>query len=312
LASFFGMVTRMSGGQQSVTAGTMEEDLEAGAGGRMEGGWLGLGHPNMFAALLLMTMPIWFFAVSHIKHGIRRLIAEVAVINGFLGILFTYSRSAWIGSALGVGLVGLADRQSLRRIVLFVIIFAIAAQTIVVFTINMSLVDIVVNRVEQLESSTFSARPYIYRSAFELIGAHPWLGVGLGAFTAYAPATVIGWVPKHPHNVILAYAAESGIPAAIAFAALLLRILWMAFRNLRRVGRIKGYGFIALGVCGALLGLTAQMMAVHVFYHRILGYGFYALAAMVVSMDRMIREGQFDEIEKIDPAVRSRGSAWTG
>jgi O-antigen ligase len=311
-ASLFGMSTRLMGGEKAITAGTMETNLEEGAGGRVEGGWLGLGHPNMFAALLLMTMPIWFFAVSHIKRGIRRLVAEVAVINGFLGILFTYSRSAWLGSALGVGLVGLADRQSLKRIVLFVLVFTVAAQMIVMLTINMNLIDIVANRFKQLQESTFSARPDIYRSAFQVVKEHPWLGVGLGAFVVHAPPIALGWVPKHPHSVLLAYASEAGVPCAIAFAVLMLRILWMAFMNLKRIGRIKGYGFISLGVCGALLGLYAQMMVVQIFYNRILGYGFYALAALTVATDRMIREGQFDELEKTDPAERSKGSAWIG
>ena len=71
-------------------------------------------------------------------------------------------------------------------------------------------------------------------------------------------------------------------------------------------------GLIALGVTGALLGMYAQMMVVQIFYHHILGYGFYALIAMVVATDRMIREGQFDELEKVDAVERSKGSAWIG
>ncbi len=310
MASLFGMATRLTGGADAITAGTMGQNLGEGAGGRMEGGWLGLGHPNMFAALLLMTMPIWFFAVSHLKHGIRRLLAEVAVINGFLGILFTYSRSAWVGSILGIGLVGLADRKSLQRIFLFVIIFAIVAQTVVLFTIDMNLVEVVINRVRQLETTTFSARPYIYASTIQVIKAHPLMGVGLGAFPAHAPATPFGWVPSHSHNVYLAYAAEAGIPAAFLFSILMVRILAMSVRNLRVVGRVPGYGFIALGSCGALLGLIAQTMAVQVFHHRILGFSFYALAAIVVALDRMIREGQFDELGSVEPGVRSRVSPW--
>ncbi len=89
MASVTGMATRLMGGAKAMTGGTMGENLEEGAGGRVGGGWLGLGHANMFAAHLLMTMPMWFFAVSHLKHGFRRVMAEVAVVNGFLGLLFT-------------------------------------------------------------------------------------------------------------------------------------------------------------------------------------------------------------------------------
>lgn len=311
-ASIVGMVTRLMGGGVAITAGTMERDLEAGAGGRMGGGWLGLGHPNTFAALLLMTMPIWFFAVGHLRHGIRRLVAEVAVINGFLGILFTYSRAAWVGSMLGVGLVGLADRKSLRRIFLFSIIFAIAAQTLILFTTDMNLVEVIANRIKQLESSDFSSRPLIFASAIQVVKAHPWLGVGLGAFRAHAPAIALGWVPTHAHNAYLSYATEVGIPAAVVFVTLLVRILAMSVRNLRAIGRLPGYGFIALGSCGALIALTTQAMVEQLFQHRMLGFGFYALVAIVVALDRMIKEGKFEELESAEHGSGPTGSPWIG
>jgi O-antigen ligase len=237
-------------------------------------------------------------------------VAEFAVINGFLGILFTYSRAAWFGSVLGVGLVGLADRKSLRRIVLFSIIFAIAAQTLILFTTDMNLVEVIANRIKQLESSDFSARPQIYASAIQVIKTHPLLGVGLGAFRAHATAVPQGWVPMHAHNAYLAYATEAGIPAALVFVTLLVRILAMSVRNLRAIGRLPGYGFIALGSCGALIALTAQAMVEQVFHHRTLGFGFYALVAIVVALDRMIREGQFDEIKVSEPGTRAARSVW--
>jgi O-antigen ligase len=310
MASFTGLAARLMGGAEAITPATMEQNLEEGAGGRAAGGWLGLGHPNMFAAMLLMTMPIWFFAISHLRHGIRRLMAEVAVITGFLGLLFTYSRSAWLGSAFGIGLVGLADRKALQRVVLFGLIFAIAAQTVVLFTLNTNLIEIVITRFEQLETSTFSSRPFIYASAMQVIRAYPLMGTGLGGFPAHAPATPMGWVPAHSHNVYLAYATEAGLPAAFLFIVLMVRILWMAVRNLRIMGQLPGYGFIALGSAAALIGLTAQTMAVQIFHHRILGFGFYGLVAIVVCIDRMIKAGQLDPEVIAAEEGDSAGSIW--
>ncbi|MFH1866384.1 MAG: O-antigen ligase family protein [Candidatus Eisenbacteria bacterium] len=310
MISFFGVATRLMGGAAAITAGTVGQNLEEGAGGRIRGGWLGLGHPNMFAALLLMTMPTWLFADSHLKHGVRRLVAEVAVIIGFLGLLFTYSRSAWMGATFGIGLVGLADRKSLLRVLLFAAIFAIIAQTVVLFTIDMSLIEVITNRFKQLGSSTFSGRPDIYASVIQVIKAHPLMGVGLGAMPLHAPPTPMGWVPANAHNIYLAYAAEAGLPAAFAFALLMIRIVAMSISNLRKIGRLPGYGFIALGSCSAMLCLAVQTMFVQIFTHRILGFGFYAVAAIVVATNRMIREGQFDEIESKEPGARSATSPW--
>ena len=101
-------------------------------------------------------------------------------------------------------------------------------------------------------------------------------------------------------------------PAAFFFTILVIRLLAMSVRNLRAMGRVPGYGFVALGSCGALVGLVAQTMAVQVFHHRILGFGFYALAAIVVSLDRMIREGQFEELASLEHGASSRRSPWIG
>ena len=310
IVSGTGLAQRLMGGGAAITAGTVGENLEAGAGGRLHGGWLGLDHPNMFAALLVMSMPIWFFMVSHLRHGIRRLFAEFAVVIGFLGLLFTYSRSAWLGSAAGLGLLGLMDRASLKRLVIFSIVFVIAAQGLALFMTNMNLVDVVVGRIEEFQSSDFSARPSIYRSAFVLIREHPWTGVGLSTFWFHAPPIGLGFVPKHAHNVFLNYAAEAGIPAALVLVTIFGMAMVLSVRSVRRVGRLPGYGFLALGICAALIGLLAQMMAVQIFRQSLLGYGIYALLAIIVALDRMIREGQFDDIREQTAPESGEGGVW--
>lgn len=312
-ASLIGMISRVTGGAAAVTSGTMSRDLAEGAGGRMGGaggGWLGLGHPNMFAAMLLMTVPLWFFSVSHLKRGVRRLVAEFAVINGFLGLLLTYSRSAWLGTALGIGLVGLADRKTLRWLVVFVFLFAVSAQTIILFTTGLNLTDVVVNRIMQLEESKFSGRPDIYKQTIAVVGAHPLLGVGPGGFREHAPPSKKGVVYHHTHNVFLQHAAATGIPSAILFAAFWFSIMVISIRNVRRVGKVPGYGFIALGTAAALVALTAQALVVQIFHQRILGYAYYSLAAMVVALDRMIREGEFEKLKKVSGARTASGHGW--
>lgn len=310
-SSTFGVIDRVVGGATEVTQGMMEEELAAGAGGRMRGGWLGVPHPNMFAAILLMTVPFWFFAVGHIRGAVRKFIAEAAVVTGFMGFLYTYSRSAWSGAVVGLGLVGLADRKALARIVVFVLIFAIVAQTVMLFTYNMNVIDVVSSRFEQLEKSDYSGRPAIYRANFAVIRKYPLLGVGMGAFRAHAPADAGGWAPTNTHNAYLSFAAESGVGAGLAFALAMFILIRTAFRNLRSGGRTPGYGFIALGSCGALLGLSAQMLVVNIFQHRLVGYAFYALAAVIVVFDRMVKEGAFDAAG-VRAAEPGRRSIWIG
>jgi len=294
LAASFGMFDRITGGSRQITAGTQAEQLAAGAGGRLRGGWFGLGHPNMFGGLLLLTMPYWFFMVSHLRNAWRRLAAEGAVVISFLGLLFTYSRSAWLGSLAGLGLVGLADRRSLKRIFLFGLLFLLIAQGTVYMTTGRSLADVVVSRFEQLEESGFSSRPDIYASAAAVVASHPWLGVGPGMFRHHAPQTATGFVPQHAHNAFYQYAAEVGIPAAVVFVVFYFFLVNLARKNLKLVPRSPDYAFLAMGSGAALIGIGAQMMVIEVFQQEILGFGFYALAAVIVTLNRMWNEGVFD------------------
>lgn len=76
--------------------------------------------------------------------------------------------------------------------------------------------------------TSLSGRGIIWQRALELMASHPWLGVGPMHF-AYYP----NGVAAHPHNALLQWAAEWGIPSAIllfvgvtlALRALLARIL---------------------------------------------------------------------------------------
>lgn len=73
-----------------------------------------------------------------------------------------------------------------------------------------------------------SQRSITRRTGWEMVKAHPWLGLGpeqiKPQFDAYVPANVPRPLPRgwygHLHNIYLQYAAERGIPA-------LMFLLWM-------------------------------------------------------------------------------------
>ena len=289
-----GLYNRFGGAVEAVHATT--EEIEAGViGGRAEGAgtaFLGLGHPNFLGAFLIMSMPFWFFAVDHLKRRWHKLLADGAILLGFLGLLFTYSRSAWFGVVAGIGMLSLSDRRAITRIIVFLILFAVVAQALSLAYTGTGAADLVAMRFEQLNRSNYSARPAIFRSALEVIGNNPLTGVGPGAFSYHADSSMVGGVLLQAHNLLLTIAAEMGIPAAITYIILLIAIFRMGIRNLRAVAREPGYGFIAQGAYAGFFAIVAQTFFVHLFHHRNVGYALYALLAIIVAMNRMVREGQ--------------------
>jgi O-antigen ligase len=289
-----GLYNRFGGAVEAVHA--TAEEIEAGViGGRTMGagtGFLGLGHPNFLGAFLIMSMPFWFFAVDHLKRAWHKLFSDAAILLGFLGLLFTYSRSAWFGVVTGIGMLSLSDRRAIIRIIVFLILFAVVAQALSFVYTGMGATDLVAMRFEQLNRSDFSARPAIFASALEVIRNNPLTGVGPGAFPWHADNSMVSGILTQAHNLLLTIAAEMGIPAAIVYVIFLVAVFRMGMRNLRAVAREPGYGFIAQGAYAAFFAVVAQTFFVHLFYHRNVGYAFYALVGIIVALDRMVREGQ--------------------
>jgi putative inorganic carbon (hco3(-)) transporter len=113
-----------------------------------------------------------------------------------------------------------------------------------------------------------STRLIIWGRALELIRDHPWLGVGPDNYPAairagYLRPTDREWdtpsYAAHAHNMVLHIAAESGIPAAVAF----LIIWWRLLSALARVCARDHLGMIAIGVFGALLAFFVRSLTDH-------------------------------------------------
>jgi O-antigen ligase len=85
-------------------------------------------------------------------------------------------------------------------------------------------------------------RSVIHRIGWEMIKAHPWLGVGpeqVGkVYKGYVPADVkklpTGYY-QHLHNVYIHYAAERGVPTMLMLVWMLLRALYDFVVTLRRL-----------------------------------------------------------------------------
>lgn len=288
-----GLFDRLSAG--GATGVTEWEERMGIHGVRVAGageGWFGLVHANYLGMFMLACVPIWLFGVVHLKRLAHRTFAEAAAVVGFMGLLFTYSRSAWVGFMAGLGLLGLVDRKVIVRIVVFFLIFAVAAQALSLAYAGVSVWTLVSSRFEQLQRTGFSYRPAIIASDLDLMKAHPILGVGLGAFRWHVRPPWEGADLRHAHNLVLAIACEMGIPAAVVFILLAMRLFFMVVANLRRLRGTPGYAFLAQGAFAAFIGITGQSVVVHLFHHLNPGYALFSLFAIIVVLNRMIVTGQ--------------------
>ena len=183
---------------------------------------------NMMSLVFCVTLGLVFSS-----QGRNRLIAAAAAFAIFLGIVFSYARSAWIGLVAGLALFAYLKG---RRI--FV---ATAAAGAVVLMLALGVSP---SLRERFSSSFNSAqnleRLYIWKTSLAMAADHPFVGIGPGVYRqvveGYREGYNIRWTTaSHAHNSFIMVAAESGWPALALFLALLAAALWGPGARLRHL-----------------------------------------------------------------------------
>jgi len=199
------------------------------------------GHPNLLGALLSILLLVIIDDVAEAR-GWAQAWFTLAASAGLVGLLTTFSRSAWLAFGLGL-LCWLArnvwhDRPSLahlqelvrsrgvrlwRRYTQFIIPIVMGAGFLLLHH------DLVTSRFLHLdtpiESRSITDRQTDANLAVELIKGNPWRGVGVNNYLVAVRA--IEPDSRTVHNVVLLTAAELGLPGAALW-------LWLALRGLAR------------------------------------------------------------------------------
>ena len=174
----------------------------------------------------------------------------------FLGVtlLLTLTRSVWIAS-----LACLLVAAWLRFPTLKTLLVSIAGILILVVCLPDSLQKRLASIWDPAHPSN-AARLEIWRTGVQMVGANPWFGVGpqrvSKVFFDYHPDPGArqrgGFFWIHMHNNLLQFAAERGIPCALAWLWLVLRMgrdHWRGFRRARLPSLEKSVhagGFLSL------------------------------------------------------------------
>lgn len=227
----------------SLKIGIVDWVMAAGgaAPGRMDAFF---GYPNWLAAYLLMpwaaTLGLWGESLS--QRSWRRWIGW-SLLLGLLGgcILLTDSRNAWIGAAV-IALI-LVVYEGLRWLAWAGLGYAIAVlwasfgswgrdffrQWIpALFWARLS-----GEKFAELSRPLAESRQYQWQFAWQMTEARPWLGWGSHSFTQQYEAATQFWM-GHPHNLVLMFSAEFGLPATLLLlgilGSILGRSLWICLR----------------------------------------------------------------------------------
>lgn len=220
------------------------------------GHWMTLSGHLMMALMFIGAMLLF----SKERKWSVWLVVAGAVVS--VALLLANSRSMWGGAAAGaIWLLWFKKKW----LVLLVPALAVMVLALNPFNVRQRVLDLVKPRVGMTDSTTH--RYVLRRVGWEMIKAHPWVGVGpeqvLPQFKQYIPADVpqpipTNWYYGHLHNIYFHYAAERGVPALLALLWILLGSLVTFARALRRLPKDSEVRWVLHGVIAATIAVMVS------------------------------------------------------
>jgi O-antigen ligase len=210
--------------------------------------------PFLIPAALILSEELLAPRVLRLSRPIK----AIALAALTLGVLFSFSRGAWLNLALGVGVM--FGVLSLRR--------GGARRALAFLGVGLCVATLVAGAVAVSGSSDFlveRARPQSYdseRFGAQAVGIHAAeqypLGAGPGQFEQIAPISA--------HSTYVRVLAEQGVAGLATLAALLIFTLGVALRN-ALLGR-DTYGIGSAALLGAWCGILANSFFVDTLHWR--------------------------------------------
>jgi putative inorganic carbon (hco3(-)) transporter len=235
------------------------------------------GDANDLAYILSTTLPLTLWLLR--RRGLQRVfvLGLVAVIS--IADVLTFSRGAAFGLGCAVVWLAFTRRHQLRTALVPLTLVAILVGVVAVA--QPARLGTALTNKTAVAGLNISHRLDAWRSAVELIAAHPLVGVAPGNFQFYS-AAVDGRPPTDAdptvvHNTYLDIGAEVGLPAL----ALLLAFLLTSLTRLRAVLRQQvGPPSFAVAVTAAMIVAIMSALTLSEQYYAPL----WLLGAIVTCM----------------------------
>jgi O-antigen ligase len=218
-------------------------------------------HPNILGGCLafaLLVIAAWYLA----SDTPWRALTSSLFALGVVGLLLTFSRSAWVAMSGGLVLVaGLLLKTRQRRTLLDGLGLLGAALIVMVPFAwqNAGYLGVRLNQSDSFtrvatENRSITERSVLLDAAIEILAGHVWTGVGLGAFPTalHGAYSDFPFDYQPPHIVLLDVAAEIGIFGALFYLISMVGPWLALWRNRRRLT----FSPALIGASGVLLAVT--------------------------------------------------------
>lgn len=249
--------------------------------------------PNAFAGFLMLVLVLAVGqAVASRPVVARKLCIVTAPVVG-LALLLTQSRAAWLGAAVGVGMLALVRY---RRLIVPLILLGSAAAA---FGVGGGYLSRLTGGLRGQDAAT-RLRYREFANALQLIQDYPVFGVGFGDAPRIDLQTGVS-------SVYLTVAERAGLIGLALFVVVLVGLLTRLIRGAVRATPDEPFGELTLAIASALVAACIAATLDHYFFN--LGFPhmaaiFWALAGLGEVALRLT-DPPYRAIAESAPAARS-------
>ncbi len=245
-----------------------------------------IGQPNAFGAYMVVCLP-FAVALAVGARGWTRVLGWVGAPLMFAGVWLSFSRGAYLAAAVAalvaVTAAAVAGRIRPRAAAGAVLVAVVLVGALWVVPITRSTTGNVIARggsIAQPLDASNSRRLDLWTVGVAMATQNFWLGVGqeryAQAFSEYAAtslsddslAALSPFRPESPHNLYVAAAAGAGVPAALAYLAIVGAALALAWSRVTRrfnaVGLAVLFALVAHSIANAFI--TAELAGSLLFW----------------------------------------------
>ena len=211
-----------------------------------------MAAPDFLGIFLAMLLPIAFGKFIGARSGLVRLLSANLVLVLSLGLLASFTRSAWIGAVVGLAVVVALHGGRFRIVPVLsfaaVLVIAFGALALLVTTRPTSVPSGIANvyarivSIADLSTGTAADRLSIWKETLPLIAARPVLGYGPDTFGLVYPQFQTtnrnGTLFDKPHEEALGVLATEGVVGFIAYIWILFAFVRTFWKGRHRPGAV--------------------------------------------------------------------------
>lgn len=276
IAVFIGGLLGLHGIYQYVTKAEMPsywvDRLESGITTRV---FSIIGSPNILGSLMVLLIPVAISFIFSEQKVFKKIIFIGITLTMSATLVFTSSRSAWIGFVVAMGVYfWLKD----KRLILLLVIGVFAAY---------AFVPTIAHRVnyllspEYLISSATGGRVARWTIGLDMLRQNPLFGLGLGQFGGAVAQNFKIPDAFYVDNYFLKIAVEMGLVGLGAFCILIYNVLAWGLRAVYRTANVESLS-MAQGIYAGLVGVVVPNFVENVFEVPMMMAYFWIFAAVLI------------------------------